>query len=39
MSMVEDAVWAAFWLALGSTVFKAIVVLVDTVTAAIFGGG
>lgn len=37
-NLVEDAIWAAFWLALGSTVFKAIVILVDTVTAAVFGG-
>ncbi len=37
-SMVEDAVWAAFWLALGSTVFKAIVMFVNIVTSAVFGG-
>ncbi|MCE4625075.1 MAG: hypothetical protein F7C35_04345 [Desulfurococcales archaeon] len=31
-SLVEDSVWAAFWLAVGSTVFNLIVYLVNLVT-------
>jgi len=31
-SLVEDSVWAAFWLAIGSTVFNLIVYLVRLAT-------
>ena len=31
-SMVEDSVWAAFWLAVGSTIFNLIVYLVNLAT-------
>lgn len=31
-SLVEDSVWAAFWLAMGTTVFTIITYVVDMVT-------
>jgi hypothetical protein len=31
-SLVEDSIWAAFWLAVGSTVFSMIVYLVNLAT-------
>ncbi|MEB3759933.1 MAG: hypothetical protein GSR81_03705 [Desulfurococcales archaeon] len=31
-SLVEDSVWAAFWLAIGSTIFNLIIYLVNIVT-------
>jgi len=30
-SLIEDAVWAAFWLAMGGTVFSLIVYIVNTI--------
>jgi hypothetical protein len=30
--MVEDAIWAAFWLAIGSSIFALISYIVDQVT-------
>ncbi len=38
-SLAEDAIWAAFWLALGSTVFAAVVKLADIITQALGLGG
>lgn len=38
-SLAEDAIWAAFWLALGSTVFTVIVRLADIVKEALGLGG
>ncbi len=38
-SLAEDAIWAAFWLALGSTVFAGIVKLADIITQALGLGG
>ena len=31
-SLVEDSVWAAFWLAVGSTIFNFIVYIVNIIT-------
>ncbi len=30
-SLIEDAVWAAFWLAMGGTIFSLIVYIVNTI--------
>jgi hypothetical protein len=30
-SLVEDAVWAAFWLAMGGTVFSLIIFIVNSI--------
>jgi hypothetical protein len=38
-SLAEDAIWAAFWLALGSTVFAAVVRLADIIEEALGLGG
>ena len=37
-ALAEDAIWAALWLALGSTVFTVIVKLADIVAKSLVGG-
>ena len=37
-SLIEDSIWAAFWLALGSTVFNLVVYLADVLSQGLTGG-
>ncbi len=36
-SLIEDSVWAAFWLAIGSTIFTLVLYIVNLITGG--GGG
>jgi len=37
--LVEDAVWAAFWLAVGSTIFAAVSYIANTISSSVTGVG